>query len=363
MSKIARATQKLFGSSGSTSDFGEFGSKAAGAPATTKSPATIQALSAFLTGWTAATVAQDRPYLEDMNSLFLLAFQQIAYCLQAGVPEWDAGTTYYTGSIVNDGTGILYKSLADDNLNHAVTDTDYWENVVPPITTGGSLGSYKNLKVTRPSVTTVTVTADELVLEDSSNGKVTVRALSETADIATSGAGGLDTGSEAADAWYYVWIIRKSSDGTVNVLLSASATSPTLPSGYDQKALVSAVHNTSGDFVNFTQQDKKYRYAEWIGIASGGSLGAWTTISCATVVPSALSSFITGHFGTDAGVISLTNDAGTAFGQAPGRNKYYGHTAYSERNYFEFDFLTDGEIYFSAQTGTVMCSGFDINKL
>ena len=126
-SKILRATQKLFGSSGSTSDFGEFGSKAAGAPATTKSPATIQALSSFLTGWTSAIVAQDRPYLEDMNALFLLAFQQIAYGLQAGVPEWDAGTTYYTGSIASGvGTGILYKSLADDNLNNAVTDASKW---------------------------------------------------------------------------------------------------------------------------------------------------------------------------------------------------------------------------------------------
>ena len=131
MSRIARVTQKLFGSSGSTSDFGEFGSKAAGAPATTKSPATIQALSAFLTGFTAATVAQDRPYLEDMNALFLLAFQQIAYGLQLGVPEWDSGTTYFIGSLVNDGTGILYKSLIDNNLNNALSDGTKWALLIP----------------------------------------------------------------------------------------------------------------------------------------------------------------------------------------------------------------------------------------
>ena len=277
MSKIARATQKLFGSSGSTSDFGEFGSKAAGAPATTKSPATIQALAAFLTGWTAATVAQDRPYLEDMNALFLLAFQQIAYCLQLGIPEWDAGTTYYTGSIAQDGAGVIYKSLVDDNLDNALSDPSKWANINPPITTGGTVGSFKNLKVTRPTAATVTVSADELVLENSSNEKVTVRAVSQTADITVSGAGGLDAGSEG-NKWYYMWIIRKSSDGTVSALLSASSTSPTMPAGYDQKALVSAVHNTIGDFVNFTQVGKKYLYTDWVTLVSGafGTYGsAW----------------------------------------------------------------------------------------
>lgn len=39
------------------------------------------------------------------------------------------------------------------------------------------------------------------------------------ADITVSGAGGLDTGSEAASTWYEIHAIRKSSDGTKNLLL------------------------------------------------------------------------------------------------------------------------------------------------
>lgn len=39
------------------------------------------------------------------------------------------------------------------------------------------------------------------------------------ADITVSGAGGLDTGSEGASRWYEIYAIRKSSDGTKNLLL------------------------------------------------------------------------------------------------------------------------------------------------
>src|SRR5690606_23875708 len=57
-----------------------------------------------------------------------------------------------------------------------------------------------------------------------------------TLNITTSGANGLDTGSEASNTWYYVWLIGDSS-GTNPVagILSASSTAPTLPSGYDSK--------------------------------------------------------------------------------------------------------------------------------
>ena len=51
---------------------------------------------------------------------------------------------------------------------------------------------------------------------------------------AGSGGGSLDTGSIAADTWYHVFLIIKS-DGTSDVLISTSLTSPTLPSGYSYK--------------------------------------------------------------------------------------------------------------------------------
>ncbi len=58
--------------------------------------------------------------------------------------------------------------------------------------------------------------ADEIVLHD---GTRVADWNNLVANITASGAGGLDTGSEAASTWYEIHAIRKSSDGTKNLLL------------------------------------------------------------------------------------------------------------------------------------------------
>lgn len=118
MAKLSRVFQKLFGTDGTVSYFGKFGSKAASAPVNTKDPATIQALQAFLDGWESAIISGSKPALEDMNSLFLLVFYQLAYLMQAGIPEYDSSTYYYTGSYCQV-SGVIYQSLTDDNVGNA----------------------------------------------------------------------------------------------------------------------------------------------------------------------------------------------------------------------------------------------------
>lgn len=128
MAKITRETQKVFGSAApAAGQFIAFGSLAAGTPQYTKDLSAIQSLAAWTLGWSAATVGIKSPSLEDMNALFLTAFQQLAYIMQAGIPEWDAGTVYYTGSKCMV-AGEVYTSLTDDNLNQAVSNTNAWES-------------------------------------------------------------------------------------------------------------------------------------------------------------------------------------------------------------------------------------------
>lgn len=369
MSKLTRVFQKQFGVDAGNSDVGIFGSLAASNPQYSKDPETIQSLNAFLTGWAAETIANNRPALEDFNAIDFLTFYQLCYLLQTGVAEWNAETTYYIGSIVNDGTGVLYKSLANDNIdNDPTTEADKWEEVVniPNPTTGGVAGSFKNLKVVRASATQVTVTADELVLENTDHEKVSVFGLNNTAEITSSGAGGLDTGSEA-NVWYYIWIIRKSSDGTVAALLSASATTPTLPAGYDQKALVSAVHNTSGDFVAFTQEGNIYSYTSAISIATGAQAG-WGTLDVTAQVPSGISTVAFGTlFGSSAGSGALTNNSSsdTANLTTGGNKVMIGNPggAYASLHW-RFQLLTANTLYYYSQGNTTAyISGFEINKL
>lgn len=131
MAKIARKTQLAFGSSAGVNQIGQFGSYAAGSVAYTTDPAVIQALSNYLTGWFGAVVGGNSPAIEDMNALCFLFAYQLGYVLQQGVGEWDSGTTYYAGSIVQDagGLGNLYVSLTNTNLNNALSSTTNWKSI------------------------------------------------------------------------------------------------------------------------------------------------------------------------------------------------------------------------------------------
>lgn len=46
--------------------------------------------------------------------------------LDPDTPDWDAVTTYSLGDIVEQANSGTYRSKADNNLNHAVTETDWW---------------------------------------------------------------------------------------------------------------------------------------------------------------------------------------------------------------------------------------------
>ena len=59
-------------------------------------------------------------------------------------------------------------------------------------------------------------------------------------------AGGLDTGAVANSTWYYIWLIKKDSDSSIDALFSTSATSPTMPAGYTYKRRIRGAVLTDG---------------------------------------------------------------------------------------------------------------------
>lgn len=138
MAKLPRYTQKVFASGATSGQLKQFGSLAAGAPANAVTPADVQALSNYLTGWFGAVIGTNSPAIEDMNSLCYLYGYQLAYLMQQGVAEWDAGTTYYVGSVAQDGAGKIYQSLQNNNLNNVLTATSFWQQIVPVNLAGGA---------------------------------------------------------------------------------------------------------------------------------------------------------------------------------------------------------------------------------
>jgi hypothetical protein len=110
-------------------------------------------------------------------------------------------------------------------------------------------GGVRGLSVSSGSVTQVSATADEAVLIHGTTGAILrVTSVNVTAAITSSGANGLDTGVEAGNTWYYLWLIHNGT--TLASLLSASSTAPTMPSGYVYKLRVGAVRNDGSS--NFT---------------------------------------------------------------------------------------------------------------
>jgi hypothetical protein len=69
-----------------------------------------------------------------------------------------------------------------------------------------------------------------------------------------SGNGGLDTGTIAANTWYYIHLIRKDADGTLDAVISLSATAPTMPAGYTARRRIGAIRtNASSQVTAFIQ--------------------------------------------------------------------------------------------------------------
>jgi hypothetical protein len=116
--KLIRKTASIFagGLTAGSHQVEQFGSKVVtGIPLYTVDPYVIQLLSAWADGWKPTlNPLNNSEYLQDRNSVDLVASYQIAYLLQQGIAEWDSATPYFINSIVQYG-GLFYKSLIDDN--------------------------------------------------------------------------------------------------------------------------------------------------------------------------------------------------------------------------------------------------------
>lgn len=157
-----------------------------------------------------------------------------------------------------------------------------------PIWAEGVLCPHANLVVAPNSSNPnyqVDVSADALVLfDDATDLPLHIVDLEVTVDLAVSGANGLDQGIEAVSTWYHLWAIAKQ-DGTLAGLLSLSAVSPTLPSGYSYKGYVGARYNDSGGDLDPAYQLDRLVGAQRSVVLSNGSATTSTAIDISIRVP------------------------------------------------------------------------------
>lgn len=205
-----------------------------------------------------------------------------------------------------DGAG---NSISAANLKGSVilmysTTTNKWKVTGLTYPSAASVsGLASNLKMSTTGTNALaTLTADEIVLKDSTNTFRTFRTVSASINSAATGVNGLDINSTSASTWYAVFVIGKA-DGTSAGLLSLSATDPILPTGYTFKARVGWVRtdSTANKFLlPIVQFGKTVRYTPatgtnvtsypimatgTAGTVSGATITAYAAVAVGNFVP------------------------------------------------------------------------------
>lgn len=312
MVALTRKFKKIFAKDSANN--GVFGSAAALAPATSTNPETIESLAAFLTGWEDATEGGLKlPTLEDMQGLKYDTDYHLAYIYQTGLQVYDSQTTYYTTDLVRKAeTNEIWKSLIDDNTGNALVAGVNWSLVgdlsyLPTaalgtaayVNTGVSSGNVP-LVGTRSATTSLAGTsylvdsppifiystgnaisfiAGNTTSQDGSCQIVSSYSGTKTISstwVAGAGNGGLDTGVAANNTWYYAYTILNPTTGATDYLISASPTSPTIPSGYTQRKRLKGFFKTDGSaaIIQFTLRDGTWNFQ---GVASAQVLVSGTS--------------------------------------------------------------------------------------
>ncbi|MFM0503977.1 hypothetical protein [Paraburkholderia caffeinilytica] len=160
----------------------------------------------------------------------------------------------------------------------------------------GVVGSVRNLvmSVTAASAT-ATLSADEIVVESALGGlRYCLPNFSKTINLATTGVGGMDTGTAPVSGYVALYAIYNPTTATAALLATnaTSAVAPSvygganMPSGYTASGLVSVVPtNGSGQFVQGVQVDRTIYINRVQAVNSTTAAASSTSLNIASLVP------------------------------------------------------------------------------
>lgn len=204
--------------------------------------------------------------------------------------------------------------------------------------------------------TQVDVTAAEVMLNTPDLEQIFAASVARTADIAASGANGLDTGAKTNSTWYYLWII--SNRLTTAALLSLSATAPTMPTGYTYRALVGAVRvDGSGNLVKFWQAGNVCHVAAQVifnnknGVTSYTALGGTDLTAMQAAVPP-IAVRVMGNIGSVAGVsrgMAVAGDGNGVGEQLVGRGGGSSIQSFSSAGVYRIPLITAQQIHWQGE--------------
>ncbi|MCK1511030.1 hypothetical protein IVB22_00260 [Bradyrhizobium sp. 190] len=100
-----------------------------------------------------------------------------------------------------------------------------------------------------------------------------------------SGTGSLDSGTIANNTWYHVFLIERVDTGVVDILVSLSATTPTLPANYTkQRRIGSMKTDGTGQWIRFSQIGSTFLWYVSVQNVNSSTIGT-TAVSQAVTAP------------------------------------------------------------------------------
>jgi hypothetical protein len=196
----------------------------------------------------------------------------------SGATSLGAGTSIVNATPVS-GSNLQFNSIAGTGVTTATLGTN---EVV--INTPAPTGVVYNLQLSWLSNTTLGVAAGSAT--DSTNLYNMILSAPVTLNADTTGANGIDTGSFAENVMYAIYIIGSSTSQTFSAsLMSASATAPILPAGYNIFRRIGYIGTFLNEavFANFQQTgsglERSYYYTQLpTQILANGASTTWANV-------------------------------------------------------------------------------------
>ena len=214
-----------------------------------------------------------------------------------------AGTALQGGEITSAGTCTVVYSLTLDKwvLTSCsggalqVAQGTQSSHAIQLQQMGAVVGGFRNAKMSiTVASATATFTADEVAVKASLGGTPwLLSSFSKTINLATTGAGGMDTGSAPVSGFVSLYVIYNPATGGSALLACAQATSngsvytgANMPAGYTASALISTwPTNASSQFVVGYQLDRKIYIDPFQVISSSTQHASLVSLSVALAVP------------------------------------------------------------------------------
>jgi hypothetical protein len=240
---------------------------------------------------------------------------------------------------------------------------------------GPVIGTARNLAMNVGTASaTATLTADEIVVGAAPGGqKYILPSFNKTVNLATTGAGGMDTGTAPTSGYVALYAIWNPTTSTAALLATNAATlqgniygGANMPAGYTASALISVWRtDSSGRFLVGAQIDRDIYLTNTSAFAGTTSQASYTALSIANIAPLNAKQVI-GTASTIPGTVTSGSEIDIA-GSTTGVGRCGQSAASGQSNsYFKVPLLTPQTIYYitTVVSGTltinVAVSGYSI---